>query len=90
MARVAAGAFGFLTLIQVFDGPVGRVEFLSDSFKAELTNRLKHLPAVALGVLHVLNAATGTLKHFAQDSFSEYLLRCASKYQRRGLLLLHH
>jgi hypothetical protein len=31
---------------------------------------LKHLPALALDVLNVLNAATGTLKHFAQDSFA--------------------
>jgi hypothetical protein len=28
IARVAAGAFGFLTLIQVLDGPERRVEFL--------------------------------------------------------------
>jgi hypothetical protein len=31
---------------------------------------LKHLPAIAFGVLDVLNAATGTLKRLAQDSFA--------------------
>ena len=65
MARVAASAFGFLIFSHAFDGPdlYGAL-----SFFAKLAYGFEHF--YAFGVLDVLNAATGTLKHFAQDSFA--------------------
>jgi hypothetical protein len=73
MARVAAGAFGFLIFSHAFDGPdlYGESSFLwNDALKAELTNGFEHLAAIAFGVFDALNTATGALKHFAQHGLT--------------------
>jgi hypothetical protein len=50
MARVAAGAFGFLIFSHAFDGPrpVRRIKFLgNNSLKAKLADGFKHFHAIA-------------------------------------------
>ena len=44
--------------------------FALRSFKPSFTNRLKHFATVAVRVFHILDPATGTLKHFAQHNFA--------------------
>jgi hypothetical protein len=51
IARVAAGAFGFLIFSHAFDGPdlYGAFTYFETiPSKPKLTNRLKHFPAVPL------------------------------------------
>jgi hypothetical protein len=66
---VAAGAFGFLTLIHVLDGPdlYGRVELLRDNaLQAKLANRFEHFHAVAFGVFDVFNPTPCALSGFSR------------------------
>jgi hypothetical protein len=71
IARVAAGAFGFLTLINVSrrSRPVNRGEALEhDAFQSQIAHGLKQFFAVACGVFNVLNAIPRTDQEFAENA----------------------
>jgi hypothetical protein len=66
---VAAGAFGFLTLIHALDGPerYGTLSFFEKMpSRPSLQMGFEHFVAVAFGVLDVLNAAPGTVSRANQ------------------------
>ena len=57
---MGAAAFGFLTLIQLFERPdrYGASRFFRhDAFQAEIAHRCEHFSTMTLSVFNVLNAA---------------------------------